>query len=462
MGIAKFTVFQVSLIGTFLFVFAAPAFASSAGSSGHGDPIAPILLAIVVILAVAKGSGEIFERLGMPAVLGELLGGILLGNLVLINPEWDFFEPLRVTPVQESWAVVINSLSQLGVIILLFEVGLESTVRGMMKTGSSSILTAFLGVVAPFTLGFGVSWMFIKELPPGLAAVVPAGFSLNYVHMFVGTALCATSVGITARVFKDLGKSQTKEAQIVLGASVIDDVFGLIILAVVSGIITSAQMGQPLEIVTLLRLIGEALLFLGGSLAIGTILAPKIITLLARLHTKGMMLISALLFAFAFSYLANVVGLATIVGAFAAGLILEKVHFKGFRDEIGIDHLVGSIATFLVPFFFISMGIQVRLETFADTSVLKIAGGFVLAAIIGKQICGLGVLQKGVSRLAVGIGMIPRGEVGLIFAGIGRSLNVIDDAIFSAIVIMVMITTLSTPPLLKLALTRAEKGTPSH
>lgn len=170
-----------------------------------------------------------------------------------------------------------------------------------------------------------------------------------------------------------------------------------------------------------------------------------------------MMLISSLLFAFAFSYLANAAGLAAIVGAFAAGLILEEVHFKGFREEITIEVLLRPVATFLVPIFFVLMGIQVRLETFADFSVLGVAAGLTIAAIIGKQICGLGVREQGLDRLTVGIGMIPRGEVGLIFAEIGRGLKVIDAGTFSAVVIMVIVTTLITPPLLKLSLARWEK-----
>jgi Kef-type K+ transport system membrane component KefB len=435
-------------------VLATPAFAAG---SDHADPVAPVLLALIIILALAKIGSEVFERLGQPAVLGELLAGVLLGNLILLNPEWNFFEPLRAHVMQENWAVVIDSLARLGVIILLFEVGLESTVQGMMKVGASSLFVAVLGVVVPFILGFGVSWLFIKELPAELAAIVPAEFSLNYVHMFIGAVLCATSVGITARVFKDLGKLQTKEAQIILGAAVIDDVLGLIILAVVSGIITAAELGQPLAIGALLRLIGVSILFLGGALGLGVFIVPKIMQQLAKLRTAGIMLISALLFAFLLSYLANAAGLAAIVGAFAAGLILEEVHFHGFREEITIEKLLKPIATFLVPIFFVLMGIQVRLETFASLSVLGVAAGLTIAAIVGKQICGFGVLEKGLDRLTVGVGMIPRGEVGLIFASIGKSLKVIDDATFSAVVIMVIVTTLITPPVLKVTSTRGEK-----
>ncbi|NUO79094.1 cation:proton antiporter [candidate division KSB1 bacterium] len=445
---------RVCVYSGFLLATSTEVFA--AGSGGHADPVAPILLALIVILAVAKLSSEIFERLGQPAVLGELLGGVLLGNLILLNPEWNFFEPLRAAVLQENWAVVIDSMARIGVLILLFEVGLESTVQGMMKVGASSLFVAVLGIIAPFALGYGVSWLFIKELPAELAAIVPAGFIVNYVHLFIGAVLCATSVGITARVFKDLGKLQTKEAQIILGAAVIDDVLGLIILAVVSGIITAAELGQPMEVGAVLRLIGISVLFLGGALVLGVYLVPKIMKQLSKLRTAGVMLISALLFAFALSYLANAAGLAAIVGAFAAGLLLEEVHFHGFREEITIEKLLKPLATFFVPIFFVLMGIQVRLETFGDLSVLGVAAGLTVAAIIGKQVCGWGVLEKGLDRLTVGVGMIPRGEVGLIFAGIGKSLKVIDDATFSAVVIMVIVTTLLTPPVLKLTLARAE------
>lgn len=446
---------RISLTVCFL-TLATNTFAAESGNH-HSDPVAPTLLALIVILAAAKLGGEFLERLKLPAVLGELIGGVILGNLALFHAGWDFFEPLRVIPLRADWAIVIDSLARLGVIILLFEVGLESTVKGMLKVGASSLLVALLGVLAPFLLGFGVSWIFIRNIPADLSGIVPAGFSLNYIHLFIGSVLCATSVGITARVFKDLGKLQTKEAQIILGAAVIDDVLGLMVLAVVSGIVQAAEIGQPIKAGSVISLIVMAILFLGGSLVVGVFLVPRIMRMLARLRTGGIMLISALLFAFALSYLANVAGLAPIVGAFAAGLLLEEVHFRGFREEIQIEQLIRPVATFLVPIFFVLMGIQVRLETFANLSVLGVAAGLTLAAVAGKQICGLGVLEKGLDRLSVGIGMIPRGEVGLIFAGVGKSLKVIDDATFSAVVIMVIVTTLATPPILKLALARQMK-----
>jgi Kef-type K+ transport system membrane component KefB len=426
----------------------------ASGGATHEDPIAPLLLALIAILAVAKGGGELFERMGMPAVLGELLGGIVIGNLILINPAWNFFEPLRVLSIEAHWAIIIDGLARLGVIVLLFEVGLESTVQGMLKVGVSSFLVAVLGVIAPFLLGFGVSWVFIRELPPQLATAMPAGFSVHYIHLFVGCVLCATSVGITARVFQDMGRLHTKEAQIILGAAVIDDVLGLIILAVVSSVVSAAELGHSIQVGSVLQLIGVSVLFLGGALTIGLFLIPRIMKQLAKLRTAGIMLISSLLLAFILSYLAGMAGLAAIVGAFAAGLLLEKVHFQGFREDIDIFQLIKPVATFLVPIFFVVMGIQVRLESFANLSVLGIAAGLTIAAILGKQVCAYGAVIKGLNRASIGVGMIPRGEVGLIFANIGRNLNVVDSATFSAIVIMVIVTTLVTPPLLKITIAR--------
>jgi Kef-type K+ transport system membrane component KefB len=439
-----------------LLVVCIPIFGASAESS-QDDSEELILLALIIILATAKGGSELFERLGMPAVLGELVGGIVIGNIILIDPAWNFFEPLRVASIEADWAVFIEGLAQLGVVILLFEVGLESTIKGMLRVGLSSFIVAVVGVIAPFFLGFGVSWFFIREIPAQMVGIVPAGFSLHYIHLFIGCVLCATSVGITARVFQDMGRLYTKEAQIILGAAVIDDVLGLIVLAVVTGVVRAAELGRQFQADSVLKLLGIAILFLGGALTIGTFLVPRVMKQLAKLRTGGIMLISSLLLAFTLSYFAMIAGLAAIVGAFAAGLLLEKVHFQGFREDIDIFHLIKPVATFLVPIFFVLMGIQVRLESFANLPVMGIAAGLTVAAILGKQVCAYGALGKGLDRLSIGIGMIPRGEVGLIFASIGRSLNVVDSSTFSAIVIMVIVTTLVTPPLLKVTITRYER-----
>ena len=425
---------------------------------GHTDPVASVLIALIVILIAAKVGSEVFERIGQPGVLGELTFGVLIGNLALINADWNFFDPLRMEPIVGTWPIVIDSLARIGVILLLFEVGLESSVGEMRKVGLSASLVAAVGVIAPFFLGFGVSWLFIKDVPASILAMAP-NFDLTNIHMFVGATLCATSVGITARVLKDLGKLQIKEAKIVLGAAVIDDVLGLMILAVVSAIIVAAETGIPLEPSSLLMIMAMAIGFLVGAIVIGLVFVPRAMRYVARLRTRGVMLISALIFCFTLSYLANAVGLATIVGAFAAGLILEEVHFVNFRERKTLHDLLSPVTTFLVPIFFILMGIQVRLETFLQLDVLGIALGLTVAAVIGKQVCGLAVVDKGLDRTSVGIGMVPRGEVGLIFASIGKGLGVVDDALFSAIIIMVMVTTLMTPPLLKWSLSRSARFT---
>jgi Kef-type K+ transport system membrane component KefB len=439
---------------SFLVFLAAGNTAFAAGGASHHDPIAPVLLALIAILAAAKLGGEFFERIGLPAVLGELVGGIILGNLVLVNPGWNFFEPLRTTPVQGYWAITVDSLARLGVIILLFEVGLASTLKGMAKVGGSSFLVAVLGVIAPMLLGFGASWIFIRQIPAGLSQTVPADFSLNYIHLFVGSVLCATSVGITARVFKDLGSLQMKEAQIILGAAVIDDVLGLMVLAVVSRVVAAAALGEPLAMGAVVRLVILAILFLGGTLLVGAFLAPRIMRQASRLRTSGVMLVSALVFAFFVAYLSDAVGLAPIVGAFAAGLLLEEVHFRGFGGEVQIETLIKPVSAFLVPLFFVTMGIQVRLESFGNLPVLGLAAALAAAAVAGKQVCGLGVLERNLDRITVGVGMIPRGEVGLIFASMGINMGVIDEATYSALVIMIIVTTLITPPLLSITLKR--------
>ncbi len=404
---------------------------------GHASPVLPVLFGLVVILLVAKLIGAVFERMDQPAVLGELVGGVLLGNLTLVG-----FHGLEFLKHSSG----IEILAEIGVILLLFDVGLESNLDEMKSVGVSSLLVAVFGVIAPFFLGWGVSaWMIPQEE--------------TLAHIFIGATLCATSVGITARVLSDLGKLQRRESKIILGAAVIDDVLGLVILAVVSGVIQAAGTGTELSSLHILWIVAKAVLFLGGAVVVGGWVAPHMFGLASRLRIQGMLLTVSLVFCFLLSYLANVIGLATIVGAFAAGLILDKVHYRDFLDrgEHTIEELIHPIYIFLVPIFFVLMGIRVDLNTFGQVSVLGFATLLSVAAIIGKMVCAGGVMEKGLDRLSVAVGMVPRGEVGLIFASIGASLvldgqRVINDEIYSAVVIMVIVTTLITPPALKLTL----------
>ena len=415
--------------------------ASNDESPVHG--LAPfVLLSIALMLLVAKLGGELFVKMGQPAVLGELTGGILLGSLSLFGFAW--VEQLRAD-------VVIAALAEIGVIILLFEVGLESNLGEMKAVGVSSLLVATLGVVAPFFLGWGVAAYFLPNEP-------------TLGHVFIGATLCATSVGITARVLRDIGKLQTREASIILGAAVIDDVMGLLILAVVAGAIRAAGEGQALAMWDVGLIALKSLAFLVGAILVGRYVVPHLFRGAAHMQSRGVLVSSAVAFCFLLAWAAGAVGLAPIVGAFAAGLVLDEIHFEEFvvRGERRVAELLAPVSALLVPIFFVLMGLKVDLRAFARVEILGFAAVLTLVAILGKQVCSLGVVGGGVNRLAVGLGMIPRGEVGLIFAGIGATLwlpgpngarvAVVDAATFGAVVIMVLVTTLVTPPALKWAM----------
>ncbi|HYP27090.1 MAG TPA: cation:proton antiporter [Blastocatellia bacterium] len=421
--------------------------AEAAPPAAHGlDPF--VLVGVALILVIGKMGGEVFERLNQPAVLGELVGGILVGNLTLVG-----FSAVDALKNHE----VITALAEIGVIVLLFEVGLESNLGEMLEVGWSSLLVAVVGVIAPFFLGWGVAAYFIRE-------------ETTLAHIFIGATLTATSVGITARVLKDLGKLATREARIILGAAVIDDILGLLILAVVSGAIKASATGGSLGILEVGVIAVKSLLFLAFAIAAGRFLVPHLFRGAGRFEGRGVLLSLAISFCFALAYLASVVGLAPIVGAFAAGLVLDEAHFESFQDhkEYGFHQLLVPVSTILVPIFFVLMGLKVDLRSFARPELLGFAASLTLAAVIGKQVCGLGVVERGINRLAIGFGMVPRGEVGLIFAGIGTTLflpnvygvvePIISPATFGVVVVMVIITTLFAPPALKLALSRKPAG----
>jgi Kef-type K+ transport system membrane component KefB len=431
-----------------VFVAVAASLALGVGDSAETHPLEPsALLGVAVILVIAKLGSELFERIGQPAVLGELLGGIVLGNLVIFGFSGAEFLKTNGT---------IAALAEIGVIILLFEVGLESDLKEMLEVGWSSLLVAVLGVIAPFLLGWALSAYFIPE-------------EATLAHIFIGATLCATSVGITARVFKDLGKLTTREARIILGAAVIDDVLGLLILAVVAGAIKATAEGTTLAIFDVAMIAIKVLVFLVLAIAVGHSAMPRLLRGAGRLESRGVLLTLAIAFCFLLAWAASKVGLAPIVGAFAAGLILDEVHYqpREGRVERDLNDLLQPVSTVLVPIFFVLMGLKVDLRLFAKLDILGFALLLTLAAIVGKQICSLGVLERGLDRLTIGLGMIPRGEVGLIFAGIGATLMlptstgatepVINSGTFSAVVIMVIVTTLITPLALKWSLKRRKQ-----
>lgn len=407
--------------------------------ANHTDPVASVALGLAVILVAAKLGSELATRLGQAAVLGELIAGVVLGNLGRLGVSW--FERLGTD-------LGIDLIARIGVLVLLFEVGLESTVAQMMKLGSSAVLVACLGVAAPFGLGWAVATQFLPSASP-------------YTHLFIGATLTATSVGITARVLKDLGRSSTADSRMILGAAVVDDVLGLVILAIVTGLIASANLGTPMSAGHLVWILGRPLGFLVGVLGLGILVSRRIYAVASRLQARGVLLALSLALCFALSWAADAMGLAAIVGAFAAGLILEDVHYRDFvqRGERSLEELLRPISSFLVPVFFVVMGLRTDLRVFADVGVLGLAAALSVVAVLGKQVCALGARGPGVDRVLVGLGMVPRGEVGLIFANVGLALRIhgrplIDPSIFAAIVAMVIVTTMIAPPLLKWRLSR--------
>ncbi len=393
--------FTVLLVSSGLIAFPRLLWASPAGDTPAPiqglEPI--VLIGVAVILVVAKLGGEVFERLGQPAVLGELIVGIVGGNLALVG-----FRGADSLKTNE----VISALAQIGVIILLFEVGLESNVAEMMEVGWSSLAVAVAGVIAPFFLGWAVAAYFL-----------PNGAQLE--HIFIGATLCATSVGITARVLKDTGQLATREARIILGAAVIDDVLGLLILAVIAGAIKAAQSGASLAVSDVAIIAVKSIVFLTGAIALGHYVVPHLFHRAGRLQGNGVLVAMAISFCFLLAWVASWVGLAPIVGAFAAGLVLDEAHFESFRgrEELRLEQLLAPVSSLLVPVFFVLLGLRVDLSAFAKPKLLIYAGALTVAAIAGKQVCALAVFDRLINRRAIGIGMIPRGEVGLIMAGIG-------------------------------------------
>lgn len=451
------TILSTLLVGGLFFGFVGSAVASGGEEAGHGNAAAFTFLWIGVLLLVAK-TASLVEKFGQPAVLGELVAGVILGNLALLGIH--LFDSIKTDSI-------ILFLAELGVVILLFQIGLESNIKDMRKVGIPALLVACIGVVVPFVLG---AYVVGPWLLPGLD---------NNAYLFLGAALTATSVGITARVFRDLGRLRSPEAQIVLGAAVIDDVLGLIILAVISAIVTAGSVST----LTIGWITAKAILFLGGSIILGQFFAPYLGRIFSKINTGvGMKFTLAISLGLISAFIAQRIGLAPIVGAFAAGLVLDPVHFRFFRDpqivsdlresikgisgrtrekisqaiekysHRHIEDLIEPVAFFLVPIFFVMTGMSVRLDTMFNPSILFTALGITVVAFLGKIVAG--IAAGSANKLIVGFGMIPRGEVGLIFATIGKGLGVVSDEVFSVIVIMVIFSTLLTPPILTFLLKR--------
>jgi Kef-type K+ transport system membrane component KefB len=419
-----------------LLVLMAPAVALA--GEGHG-PAPREWLALAAILLFAKLGGELALRLRQPPVLGELMAGIVLGNLTLVGVGW--FDGMAEL---ES----VTFLAELGVVLLLFQVGLESTLSEMRKVAPQSGAVAVLGVVAPMVLGYVAMLFFAPDAPRAL-------------HLFIGATLVATSVGITARVLKDLKSMGRPETRVILGAAVIDDVLGLMVLAVVTAIARQGEFPGAVEFATI---VGLAVGFLGGALLLGALVMPGVFRGASKLRTPGVLGALAIGLALLLSGMAALAGLAAIVGAFAAGLILDDVHVRPFgrKSVHDLSELVEPIVAVMAPIFFVRTGMVVELAG-ATWDAFLMAGVLTLFAIGGKLVSGWGVRGAGIDRWTVGIGMVPRGEVGLIFADVGRRIvsdgvPLIDAGTYMAVVLMVLVTTMITPPWLSRRIHKVEEA----
>ncbi|MEQ8975859.1 MAG: cation:proton antiporter [Coleofasciculus sp. C1-SOL-03] len=420
--------------------------------------LAGVLLSLVIIYLASKLGGELSKAVDLPPVLGELVGGVVVGVSalhLLVFPEsgavaadsllmkllqWiGDLSPEAVTSVFETQSEVVSVLAEIGVIILLFEIGLESDLRDLKEVGYQAAIVAVVGVVAPFIAGTAGLMFFFN------VAAIPA--------IFAGAALTATSIGITSKVLSELGRLKSKEGQIIVGAAVIDDVLGIIVLAVVASL---AKTGE-VDVFNVIYLIISASVFLLGSILLGKFFNRSFVAIADKLQTRGQLVIPAFTFAFLMAFLANVIQLEAILGAFAAGLVLDETDK---RKEL--DKQVVPIADILVPIFFVAVGAQADLGVLnpavpANREGLVIAVFLIAVAIIGKLVTGWTIFgQPQINRFAIGVGMIPRGEVGLVFAGIGSASGVLSKPLEAAIIIMVILTTFLAPPFLRVAF----KGSP--
>lgn len=448
--------------------------------TAHTDPLAPVIFWVTLIFLFSIVGRYLARFFGQPGVLGELLVGVVFGNVCYFAGV-QLIEVLREGPAvydvvkgllqgdnlstaighsgvsveagKQLYAVlssqngadylkvtyILDIFSRYGVIFLLFLVGVESSLTELKQTGRVACRVAVVGVLAPLIFGVGIANQLLPALP----------FTTD---LFIGATLCATSVGVTARVLKELNQLRTREARTILGAAMIDDILGLFILAVVSGIVVNGHV----DIYQIAQIAVFTLLYFVVTFAIGPRLLKKLILFLANFEPREAKLIASFAFLMVCAWLATLFGLAAIIGAFTAGLIIHDEYFEKAKQKqtSSIHELISPLESILAPLFFMLIGIQIKLETLLDPHVLLISLALVVAATVGKLASAL-VVDKRDDRLLIGVGMIPRGEVGLVFASIGKTIGVFDDQLFSAVVMMVMVTTLMTPPLMKWRIAKA-------
>ena len=364
------------------------------------DPLAGTLMLLALLWLSAKVGGELAVRLKLPAVTGELAVGV---GLTALHQAWPLFPAVSASPAAEL-------LGDLGVVVLMFAVGLESTVSQMLKVGLASLRVACLGVLLPMAAGLAGAWLL---LPKGAPFVV---------DLFIGACLCATSISISAQVLREKGAAQSREGRVIVGAAVVDDVLGLLVLVAVSGLVgatTGGALGPQLA-----RTLGLALGFLVLALTLGRLATPRLFQLASRFRGEQVLLPLGLGFAFLLAWLGSLVGLASIVGAYAAGLILEPAHIEDLerRERHTLEELVHPLVSVLSPLFFVLMGAKVDPSVLFRPATLGFAALLALLGVAGKYLAGFGG-GKAVRAAVVGWGMVPRGEVGLIFVAAGARLQ---------------------------------------
>ncbi|MCP5123573.1 MAG: cation:proton antiporter [Pseudomonadales bacterium] len=400
-------------------------------ANGVSETFTQTSLLLILMITLADVCGFIFERLGMAEILGEIYAGIMLGNLALLGIDFDLSNLLR------SSEFMVYS-SELALVLLLFLVGLESDMRDLLRVGRNAVAVAVTGVALPVLLG--------------LAAGAVLGYGMGVEGWFVGAMLAATSVGITAKLLGDNGLVNTNSARVILGAAVIDDVVGILLLAVLASVVVSGEV-SALE---LLWIVAKALLFFAGALLVGQKFMPGVIHIISLNKHSSVWTGFALCLALAFAQLAHFAGLAPLIGAFMAGLILDDVDFKvgDALQKHRLEELVKPISDIMITIFFVGIGAQVQLQALLEPQVLLIITVLTVVAIVSKGAAGYMVRGKDFDRPGIGFGMIPRGEVGLVFAAFAFSHNVFSADLYSALVLVVLLTTLVGPLLLKPRLAR--------
>jgi len=375
------------------------------------ESIPHLLLVLAALLVTAKLLGALAQRLGQPSVLGELVAGVLLGGSVFG----------LLDPTQPA----IHALSELGLIVLLFEIGLHTDLRSMAKVAGTATTVGVVGVVVPFALGYAA-----------VTGILGVG---QIAALVCAAALTATSIGISARVLSDLGQLKSKEGQVVLGAAVLDDIIGLIVLSVVTSIVA----GGSWTVVGVIRTTAIAIGFVVVALTVGRFLARPLFSSIETIRAPGTLAVLALAFAFLLSSLAATSGSAMILGAFAAGIILNNT-----AERVEIERAATTIGHLLVPVFFASVGAAVELSAFRESGTLAVAGLLIVVGVFGKFVAGYAPWWFRGNKKLIGVAMIPRGEVGLIFAQTGLATQAISPSLFSALALMVLVTTFLSPPLL--------------